>query len=312
MYFEKSTLYFRSSNGHNDVAWYLYSPINQKPKGIVQISHGMCEYLERYEDFIGFLCKEGYIVCGNDHIGHGRSVNSPDELGFFAEKNGWRYLVKDVLTLTAIMQQRYPSIPYFLLGHSMGSLIERTILAKYSDLYDGALIIGTLSISFGLDAVLALIESIGKTKGLHYRSKLLDRMMFGMSNIKIDEPETQYDWICSDMEVVREFAANPSCTFIFTDRGMYDLVMLVKYVSEKGWAEKISTELPIFVAGGAEDPIGQYGRYTREVFTKLVKAGVQDAELHIYPEMRHEILNEKGKIEVYRDILCWLNSNIAN
>lgn len=310
MNYEKTSAFFKSSNNVNDTAYYIYYPVNSEPKAIVQISHGMCEYLARYENFIDFLCGNGFIVCGNDHIGHGASVNSEEELGYFSDKNGWRYLVKDVVTLTKLMQERYPKLPYYLLGHSMGSLIARTVIAKYSEIYDGVLILGTISLDFGTNVCLAMIETVGSVKGKHFRSKMLDKMMFGLSNIKIEKPVTEYDWICSDEEVLKRYAEDPNCTFIFTVQGMYDLVMMVKYVSARDWAEKVSTELPIFIAGGENDPIGRCGKCPKELFERMIKAGTKDLELKIYPEMRHEILNEKNKQEVYGDILNWLNAHI--
>lgn len=312
MNFEKTTGYFRSSNGLYNTAYYIYTPVNTGIKGVFQIVHGMCEYIARYEDFIDFLCGNGFVVCGNDHIGHGASINSDDDLGFFADKNGWRYLVKDVVTLTRMMQEKYSSFPYYILGHSMGSLVLRTALAKYSELYDGALILGTISLNFGADAALAIIESAAKIKGNHFRSKKLDRIMFGMSNIKIEKPLTEYDWVSSDREVVNRYAEDPHCTFIFTVRAMYDLVMMVKYVSSKDWAGKVADYLPVFIAGGSDDPVGRYGRCLTDLFKRMTDAGSTDAELHIYPDMRHEILNEIDKQEVYDDILDWLNEHIED
>lgn len=312
MNFEKTTGFFKSSNGLYNTAYYIYTPVNEKARGVVQIVHGMCEYIARYEDFIDFLCGKGFIVCGNDHIGHGSSVNSEDDLGFFGDKNGWRYLVKDVVTLTRMMQERYASFPYYILGHSMGSLVVRTTLAKYSELYDGALILGTISLRFGADACLAVIESAAKIKGKRFRSKALDRMMFGMSNMKIENPVTDYDWVSSDRNVIDKYAADPYCTFIFTVQTMYDLVMLVKYVSTKDWAEKVADYLPVFIAGGSDDPVGRYGRCLTDLFKRMTDAGSEDAELHIYPGMRHEILNEVDKQEVYDDILDWLEEHMEN
>ncbi len=307
---EKTVKYFKSANGVNSIAYYVYIPKDKKPLGVVQIAHGMCEYLTRYEDFIGFLCDNGYIVCGNDHLGHGASVNSADELGFFAEKNGWRYLVKDVFKLTRIMQDEYPEFPYFMIGHSMGSLILRTLIAKYGDIYDGVILMGTVTLDFGMDLCLAVAETAARVKGKRSRLKFLDKMMFGLSNAKIDEPETNYDWICSDRNVVAAYAEDPECNFIFTAQGMYDLVMMVKYVSKRGWAEKVPSNLPIYIMGGAEDPIGQYGHAHKEMFERLMKAGAEDIELNIYENMRHEIINEVNKSEVYDDIKDWLDRHI--
>ena len=312
MNYNKFSGYYKSNNGINDVKFFLYMPLKQSPKAILQIFHGMCEYVERYEEFIDFLCGEGYAVCGNDHIGHGGSVSSDDELGFFAEKNGWRCLVKDSIFLTRMMQDKFHSLPYFALGHSMGSLILRTILGKYSDIYDGVLLFGTISIDFGTDACLAMIEAAESVKGSHFRSKALNKLLFGMSNLKIDKTETEYDWISTDSSVARSFAENPKCTFIFTAQAMYDLVMMVKYVSTKEWAEKVRTDLPILISGGAYDPVGHYGKFPREVSARLIKAGVKNVELKIYDGMRHEILNEVDKMEVYKDTLDWLDEHIVN
>ncbi len=310
MNYEKSVCYFKSSNGINDIAYYVYTPVNSEIKGIVQIVHGMCEYFKRYEHFVNFLCGQGYLVCGHDHLGHGASVNSREELGFFAEKNGWRCLVSDMLKLTEIVKAKYGDYPFYIIGHSMGSLVLRTALAKHSYRYDGAVIMDTISIDFGLDAVLALIETISAAKGSRTRSKLIDRMMFGMSNSRIDKPKTQYDWICTDDEVVSAYAEDPDCTFIFTVQAMYDLVMMVKYVSRKDWAGKVDANLPVLVLGGSEDPVGKYGKCPKGVFDSLTASGSNDAELKIYPAMRHEILNEKGKEEVYADIAEWLEHRL--
>lgn len=308
---EKTFGFFRSSNEVNDVKYFVYTPVNCRPKAVVQLIHGMCEFSERYDDFADYLCSRGYIVCINDHIGHGDSVNNDDELGFFAEKNGWRYLVKDVLHLTKIMQEKYHSMPYFAIGHSMGSLVLRTILGKYSDIYDGAAIIGTISLDFGADACLAMIESVCRLRGPRFRSTMLNKMMFGMSNARIDNPETEYDWICTNMNIVRSYAENPKCTFIFTAQAMYDLVMMVKYVSAKDWSDKVRTDLPILIASGAEDPVGHYGKYPKDIFERLLKSGAEDIELKIYPEMRHEILNETEHLTPYNDICEWLDKHIG-
>ena len=124
---------YKSANGVSNVTYYILVPEKTEVRGIVQLSHGMCEYFSRYTAFAKYLCSLGFIVCGNDHIGHGASVARSSELGFFATRDGWKYLVQDVEQLTDLMQQRYPDLPYFLLGHSMGSLIARLYLTEYGD-----------------------------------------------------------------------------------------------------------------------------------------------------------------------------------
>ena len=309
MDFNKFTGYFKSSNGINDIAYYVYTPKNGEVKGVVQLIHGMCEYLTRYEPFAEFLCSRGYAVAGHDHLGHGASVNNDEELGFFAEKNGWRFLVKDTVTLSGMMKKRFVGKPIFALGHSMGSRVLRTALGKYSYIYDGAVIMDTISAGIATDAGLAVIEAIGKVKGKRSRSKLIDKIMFGFSNARLESPETRYDWICTDMNVVRAYAEDPKCTFLFTTQAMYDLVMMVKYVSSADWTSKIDKSLPMFILGGSEDPVGEYGKCPKELFSCLVNTGARDVEFKLYDGLRHELLNEIGKEEIFGDIYSWLESH---
>ncbi|MBQ8825533.1 MAG: lysophospholipase [Oscillospiraceae bacterium] len=310
MGFEKITGYFKSSNGVNDIAYYVYTPKTGGIKGVVQLVHGMCEYLTRYEPFAEFLCDRGYAVTGHDHLGHGASVNSDEELGFFAEKNGWRYLVKDMVTLSGMMKKRFEGKPFFIIGHSMGSLVLRTALTKYSHIYDGAVIMDTISAGLGINAALAGIEAIGKLKGKRSRSRLIDGILFGFSNARLKTPETRYDWICTDMNVVRAYAEDPKCTFLFTTQAMYDLAMMVKYVSAADWSAKTDKALPVLVMGGSEDPVGEYGKYPKELFNCLVNSGAQDVEFKLYDGLRHELLNEVGKEEIFGDIYSWLESHV--
>lgn len=310
MNFVKTEGFFKSSNGINDVAYYVYEPAEGTVRAVVQFIHGMCEYFLRYEHFAEYLCGMGIAVVGYDHIGHGKSVNSPDEYGFFAEKNGWRCLVKDMVVLSDMMKKRFCGKKYFIAGHSMGSLVLRTALGKYDRLCDGVIIMDTVSVGFGTDAALAAIEGITAMTGKRSRSKFIDKAMFGMSNARIKNPVTRYDWICTDEAVVMAYAEDPACTFIFTNQAMYDLVMMIKYVSAPDWISKFNKEMPVLIMGGTEDPVGEYGKCPKKFFECLVNADAADVELKIYEGMRHEILNEKDKEKVFADISEWLESHI--
>ncbi|MCM1328991.1 MAG: lysophospholipase [Ruminococcus sp.] len=309
MNYSKISGYFESSNGTDRIAYYVYRPEGEI-RAAVQLVHGMCEYCERYEDFIDFLCGHGIMVFCHDHLGHGNSVRDREHLGYFAPERGWHFLAKDVVKLTRLVREKCRNVKLFILGHSMGSLVVRTVLAKYGYMYDGAVIMGTVNTRIGTDAGIVLTRSIGKIKGDMYRSKFLDEVVFGLNNIKIENPISEYSWISCDDEIVKKYEKDPLCNFHFTVRAYSDLMFLVNYVSRNDWAGKIDRDLPIFICSGDADPVGLYGLAPQNVFNALNKAGLKDLELKIYSKMRHEILNEVGRGEVYHDLLDWFNSRM--
>ncbi len=300
---------FPSSNGIDDVAYYIYKPLCE-PKAVVQIVHGMCEYCGRYEDFISFLCANGITVCCHDQLGHGTTAGNEEKLGFFAEERGWQFLAKDTVHMSKIMKAQDHRIPFYIIGHSMGSLVVRTVLAKFDFLYSGAVLLGTLNTKVGTDAGIVLTRSLSKIKGSHYRSKAVDELIFGLNNRKIEEPASEYSWISRDEEIVSAYENDPLCNFHFTMRAYSDLLFLVSYVSDKNWAKKLEKDLPVLICSGTDDPIGNYGKGPQEVFDVLNAEGFDDLELKLYSGARHELLNETNRAEVYEDILSWLNSHI--
>ena len=309
MSFEKFCGSFKSSNGSDNIAYYMYTPVS-KPRAAVQIVHGMCEYIARYEDFISFLCANGIAVFGHDHLGHGGSVVSDEYLGYFAPKHGWQFLAKDTVRLTKIIRKKFEDIPLYILGHSMGSLVTRAVLAKHSDLYSGAVIMGTLNMRVGVNAGLVISRTACRLKGDMGRSKALDNLIFGLSNVKIENPVNEFAWISRDTEIAVAYEKDPYCNFHFTASAYTDLMYLVSYVSARDWAEKVDNNLPVFICSGGDDPVGLYGRGPEDVFVRLSNSGQVDMELRLYSGARHEILNETNRAEVYEDILNWLERHI--
>ena len=309
----KETGKFASSNGVNTIQYYVYHPETEpsvKPRAILQISHGMCEFIERYENFAEFLNQQGILVCGNDHLGHGASVDSPEDYGFFAEKDGWKCMVKDLHRLTWLMKKKYPKTPYFLLGHSMGSFLARAYLSAYPDELDGALIVGTSGSNPVMPAALPVTKSAIVVKGKRYRSQAINDIAFGTYNVKFRPRRTEHDWLTRDEDTVDTFEADPRCTFIFTLQGFLDLFSTLKFVSDKRWPGTVSKDLPILLLSGQMDPVGQYGKGVQEVYDRLKAAGIKDLGIKLYEGCRHEILNETNKETVYRDILEWINQHI--
>ena len=310
MNYQKHTDRFVSSDGKTAVFYYTYVPQNMEPKAILQISHGMCEFIERYEDFAAFLCDNGFIVCGNDHLGHGNSIASEEDLGYFGEENGYEYLVTDLYKTMTIVRKSYPNLPYFMLGHSMGSFVARMFLTQYGKELTGAVICGTSGGNPFAGTGIRMAKSTARKKGSHFRSKKLDSMAFQGYNKRIDKPQSRFDWLTTDPQIVSDYEQNPKNNFIFTAAGFKDLFTLVKLVSAKEWADKVPKNLPLFLIAGEEDPVGEYGKGVRKVCRRLIEADVQDIALHLYPGGRHEIINESNRKDVYIDIARWMDSKI--
>ena len=295
---------FPSTDRRTSLAAYAVTP--QKPLAMVQISHGMCEYFGRYEAFADFLAAHGYLVFGHDHLGHGNSAASPEELGFVAEKGGADLLVRDVLALSHKMKDEHPDLPLILFGHSMGSFIAREAIAREGQLYDACVICGTGGPETPAAAGKLLANLMIAFKGAKYRSQMLKKIAFSGYLSHIGQPCDSNDWLTRDAEVVKRYNADPFCTYTFTLSAYRDLFDLVAWVSDKAWAKKLPPSLPLLVIGGEEDPVGGFGKGMRSVFARIREAGVSDATLKLYPGMRHEILNELEKEQVWSDLLQWM------
>ncbi len=310
MNFTKSEHFFKSSNGVDNIAYYIYTP-KGKARAVIQLCHGMCEYIGRYEHFIDHLCSMGFAVIGNDHLGHGNSAADSDDLGYFALEYGWIYLIKDVRRLQLIGKSLFGGIPYCFIGHSMGSLILRCFLAKYSDEADGAVILGTVGVHPGIDAGIILAESEMALHGVKSRSKKMNHFFFGLSNIRIEDKRTEFDWISRDEQVVADYIADKKCNFVFTASAFKDLFFLLDFCSKRSWYSKVRKDIPVLLMAGTEDPIGIYGKGVMHIYRQMIRHGFENAEIKLWDGGRHEILNETNRMEVYAEIVRWLNDEIC-
>lgn len=281
------------------------------PKAIFQIVHGMAEHGERYEDFAKYLCEKGFAVLVDDHVGHGRSVKSDKDLGYFGENGGWNAFVEDERTLTELVKAEYPDIPIVFFGHSMGSFIAREYIRRYGkdERIKAAIFCGTSGKNPAAAIAITLAGTIAKAKGSRHKSKFIDKIAFGTYNKKC-EGRTAFDWLSTDTEQVDKYIADKYCGFLFTAAGYKDLFTILNKVSGKDWFEGVYSELSILVTSGEEDPVGTYGNGTKQVYNDLKLAGKKDVTLKIYPGMRHEILNEVNRAQVYEDIAAWSLSKI--
>lgn len=298
---------FPSASGLCDIYAQSAAPIDYgQIRGVVQISHGMAEYSNRYAGFALELCKSGYAVFISDHVGHGSSVADKNMLGFFGE-NGEETFVEDLKALTDIIKSEYNDLPLYLMGHGMGSLIARKYTAKYGYLLDGVIYTGTSGQNPALGVGIQLANTLIKQNGAYYRSELLDTIAFGAYNRKT-EKRTECDWVSRDTKEVDKFIADDLCGYKYTVSGMKALFLTLKAVSTRRWYNSVPLSMPILLLSGSMDPIGDYSKGVNEVYKTLKKTGHKYVTLKLYEGARHEILNETNRKEVYEDIINWLES----
>lgn len=298
---------FPSSNGSSTVHYTVWTP-DVTPAGMVQIAHGMCEYIDRYDETARYLCERGYIVFGNDHVGHGRSVNAPDELGYFAPEDGDLCLVRDMAEMNRIMKRTYRSLPTVLLGHSFGSFLSRAYLMGHADSIDGLILSGTSAGKAPLKLAMMLANFIKKLKGGHYRSPLLNKLAFGSYNKPFAKGKkgTGYEWVTSDPEALKAYAADPLCTYIFTTQGFYDLFTVLAFVNSTEWYEKTPKGLPIFLMSGDRDPVGSFGKDIPAIAEALLEMDASDVEYKLYAGEHHEPLTGLCRSEAFADVAAFV------
>lgn len=279
-------------------------------KAVVQICHGMSEYIERYDGFARFLAENGVLVVGHDLLGHGFTAKNPDDYGYFADWAGNGKLVSDIFKLKVIIKKDYPDIPYFLLGHSFGSLLAREYIVRFKDDIDGVILMGTMNYSdFEVHIARSISKVIALFKGKRYRSDLIYGLAIGGFN-KRYEDEAHNAWLTRNLDIVKQFNKDKMCTFIFTVGAFIDMFDGLLEVNNPDNIATINKELPILIMSGEEDPAGKYGKGVRKLYTTLRQNGV-NARLKLYKNCRHELLNEKNKIQVYKDIYIWINKYIS-
>ena len=271
-------------------------------KGIVQIVHGMCEHKERYVPFMEYLSAHGYICAIHDHRGHGETVLTEEDLGYMY-KGGWKALVEDIRSVQNEVKASYPTLPYTLFGHSMGSMAVRSFTKRYDDSIDTLFVCGCPSYNPAGGAGRFLASLIGLFKGEHYRSPLLQKLSFGSFNKPFKSEGYPSAWVCSDKDTLEAYHNDPYCTFAFTVNGFKNLLELMQdCYSPKGW-KMTNPDLPIHFISGAEDPCRISDKAIGKAVDLMKQVGYSHTDLHLYSGMRHEILNETNHMLVWEDIL---------
>ncbi len=298
---------FSSADKKTNIHVIVWYPENETI-GVVQIAHGMVEFIDRYERFASFLAQHGYVVVGNDHLGHGKSIKSGEELGFFRQPGGNEAVISDMRKLHLITRKHFPQVPYFLIGHSMGSFFTREYIELFGQDLTGAVIVGTGSQPKGmLKMGKGLCSTIAAFRGWKHRSLIVDYICFGNYNRKFEPARTNMDWLTRDEEIVDAYKANPLNNFRFTMNGYYSMFTAIEAAENPKKIGRIPKSLPLLLVSGTDDPVGGFGDGVRKAYESYKKAGLNDVQMHLFESDRHEILNELNHSEVYRYILDWLN-----
>lgn len=281
-------------------------------KAVLQIAHGVAEYILRYAPFAAFLTERGFAVVGHDHLGHGDSVGEGDTPLYFGGKGSWDFVVEDMEQRRLLARERFPGVPYFLLGHSMGSFLARTYLIRHPGMVDGAVVMGTGQMGAALVQGGLLVAAVESARiGADKVSPLVDKLAFGAYNKPFAPNRTSHDWLSVNEENVDTYLAHPQCGGMPTVGLFREMLHGIAFITKQSNAEKMDKSTPILFISGGMDPVGDLGKGVQRAYESFRKAGVTDVGIQIYPELRHEILNESCREEVYQDIFNWLATKTA-
>lgn len=301
---------FPSKDGVHKCNVSLWTRPGTAPRAVVQIVHGVAEYAGRYDAFARYLAEHGFVVCGEDHLGHGKTVDD-GKYGYFGRKDGWTLVTADVRQLRQLMGEKYPGVPYFLLGHSMGSFLTRTYLCAYPGTVDGCILSGTGQEKPALVAAgKAVASAICAVRGPETVSALIDKLSLGAYNDQFKPNRTTADWICRDEAVVDAYLKDPFCTFKPTAGMFRDMMGGLQYISSEEALSQMDPSTPVYLFSGDHDPVGTNGEGVKKVYGFFKDHGTADLTMKLYPGGRHEMLNEINKGEVYADVLAWLEKHI--
>ncbi len=309
-----STWTFLSTSGLCNIhvcIWYPDKIKYTKPIGIIQIAHGMVDHIERFENMANYFTKRGFIVVGNDHLGHGDSIVNKDNWGYFADhEDSGTYLVKDMHRLTKIMKKKYPDLPYILIGHSMGSFLTRKYMMMYKDELDACVVLGTGNQRLAVVQAGKLLVRITKYfKGDRYRSPILKKLMFANYNKGINDSKSENDWLTRDFDIVNQYDHDEKCSFMFTVNAYAGMLKVIRFVIRDANIRHTPRYLPVLFAAGNADPVGEYGKAVKRIYRKYAR-WLDDVELKLYDNCRHELHSEINREQIFEDIYLWILKKI--
>lgn len=307
---KKEEFYYQSSDGKTQIHAVEWLPEGE-PIAVLQIAHGVTEYILRYEPFAKYLTEKGFAVVGNDHLGHGKSIAEKAEPMYFGPTGSWNWVVKDINTCKEIEKKKFPNIPYCLLGFSLGSFLVRTYLIDYPKSVDAAIIMGTGTtpdIQISLAKMMANKEA--KKAGEQYSTPTIKKLTFDTYNKIFAPNRTDFDWLCSNNEELDKYIDDPMRGGNLSSGLFREMLSGMSYTNKINNITKMDKDIPILFISGDADPVGNQGKGVTQAYEKFKKVGIKSVSLKLYPKLRHDILHEVGNDKIYDDIHNWMKEKL--
>jgi alpha-beta hydrolase superfamily lysophospholipase len=300
---------FQSYNERDTVKAWVYTPI-RKPTAIVQVVHGLFEHSRRYLHLILALNEAGFIVAADDHVGHGKTAADSNTWGDYGDK-GFMTTIEDEKKLHDIVAKDFPGLPYFLFGHSWGSMITRGFAACYGETLSGIAICGTCGTMDSMqDVGIELKAAIDAGKGGERNAEYLGRMFAGWTD-RYEDPADPNGWVSADPDIVADVFSDSlhNHHVLPTNQANYDSIALVDFITGRKWAEKIPKTLPVYSIAGDLDPVGNYGEGVYAVTNWLAETGHRKLTTTLYSGRRHEIHQDRDiRDKVEAGIIAFITS----
>lgn len=301
---------YLSADGKTKIHAVKWLP-EEEPIAVLQIAHGVTEHILRYEEMAQYFTQRGFVVVGNDHLGHGTSIGKDAQPMYFGTTGSWNWVVKDLETCRKLVKKQYPGIPYIVLGFSLGSFAVRTWLIRRPGNVDAAILAGTGQtppLSIGIAQRIAKNEA--KKAGEEYATPMIDKLTFQTYNKKFAPNRTPCDWLCASETSLDAYMSDPLRGEAFSAGLFRELLSGMAFTGKLRNQKQMDKDMPILLISGEDDPVGDFSKGVRRTESSFKKAGMQDVEMRLYPKLRHDILHEDCREEIYAAIWQWIKNKV--
>lgn len=306
----KREFYYPSSDGKTRIHAVEWSP-DESPKAILQIAHGVTEYILRYEEFAEYLTNKGILVVGNDHIGHGSSIAENAKPMYFGPEGSFKYAVDDVNTLYKTTREKHENIPYIILGFSLGSFIIRRFLIDYPDTVDGAILVGTGQIApIKIKIAKFIAKSEVKKHGEDNPTPMIKSLSFDNYNKLFKPNRTDYDWLCLSKTSLDKYIKDKNRGKELSAGLFREMLSGMEYTGKIDNMKKMNKDIPVLFLSGEMDPVGEKGKSVKKAYSDFKKVGIEDVDMKLYKDLRHDILHEDNCVEIYNDIYNFIKEKV--